>query len=140
MHAKRCTLLSRVSLLVLAGCLGLGGSLAAQYYGVEHHIHINDNCYICGYPSNSLPTAPGQQCIAVPDGQEGMGTSCSDYVVGDAWICQVTNNPCYNAIVHASLTTGGPAEGNASRDAVAAAQPPACLRISSPMSSAQPAR
>lgn len=140
MHAKRCTLLARVSLLLLVGCLGLSGSVAAQYYGVDHHIYMNSGCYVCGPGQHQSPTDPSERCIGVGDGEEGMGTSCSEYYVVDGWVCQVAYNPCYNTVVHASLTTGGAGEGNASREAVAAVMSPACLRMSSPMNSARPTR
>lgn len=139
MRGKRCSLLPRLSLL-LAGVLMTGGRLGAQHYVVDHHIHLNDGCYVCGYLPNQLPTDPSEHCIGVGNDEEGMGTSCSDYYIGDGWVCQVPYNPCYNIVVHANLTTGGAGEGSAPREAVAAALSPACLRPPIPMNTARPAR
>jgi hypothetical protein len=140
MRVKRCTLALRLSSLLFIGFLVLGGRLGAQYYGVDHHIYINSGCYVCGYTANQSPTDPSERCIGVGDGEEGMGTSCSEYYVGDGWVCEVPYNPCYNTVVHASLTTGGAGVGDASREAVAAALAPACLRISAPVHGSRPAR
>lgn len=117
----------QLRVLGLAAVAGFGLVCAAPVHAQiptpPHHIFVNDNCYTCGTTLHQGPTDPSQRCLAVGDGQEGLGTSCTEYFVGDGWVCATSNNPCYNVIVHGSLS---PAVGS-QRMVVATGDRTACL-------------
>src|SRR6478752_4914719 len=85
---------------------GLFGTLALQAQIVISH-RLQNNCFLCGTTMHQSPTDPSERCLIAGDGQEGDGTSCDEYYVGDGWVCTTSGNPCYNVTVHGSLQGGG---------------------------------
>jgi hypothetical protein len=138
MQARCSTLPLQICSWLLIGWLA-PSALRAQILQ-DHHIHRNDGCYNCGYTTSQSPTDPSQRCIGVADGEEGMGTSCSEYLVADGWVCTVSNNPCYNVVVHASLARGSSGERAEVGGSKWAATDSACTLARTAWDGARPAR